>query len=780
MRTRRYNVVPTKTKVGVFTGGIKEDQAQLELNIGELIRGLNYQEIDGAYHGYMSMEGYEAYDGTQLASEVSAPILEDKGNDRYTTFLLDSSSSPSIVDLSREQSVITSYAIEASNLSVYNSYYTYSWYIGEGTVLDPLTIIDPDTLLDPDSLLESIHKDFSNKSFCIEGLSSFKTESDSTVYYLYKSENDLSLFLDKVTSKINLTIGLTYAIEFDTTIKYDTYIHWSLRRIGDNIYLEIDGVEDSSYLALAAGYIIPHTDSIFSINYTGWLSLYRISQGTYRRRYNNFIILDIPFSHFQYKFTEFLDQAREIRRGEIEPVGGAACIGYVKGVYKNYDDDVVYAVRQKEKKDSVWKSTGTSWSEITGALNLGSIYSFTTCRFDLLSGLQRLPIVYIASNASSPCYINPLTNTLVPITHADLPSDTHPTTIVEFKNRLWLGYEDGRLVFSNVGDPTDFDATTFSGMIYLEDKILNLEVSTGNTLIVFCENSIQIVKALSVSDTTTQVLTDYLFSNTTLISNIKNYKNSPKRVLDDIMYIDERGLTSLSSTDSYGDFETKSYSKYIKRTLSANINNIVGAFVNKKYNQYRVLFSNGLGIVFTFEMKSIANSMARLVKGATIFKYLTDVSCCNDGVFGDVMGYIYLIDSGTSYNGNEISTIMATPFYNYQSPAVIKHFKQLTLEGRIPYDTEFTIKANFDYRNINYIQSTETEDMIVSGGLGGYYDSGIYDSMRYSESENQLSTFYINSFGTNMSIYIESSNKYTDPYIFSTIVVQYSWNGRKI
>ena len=82
MRTPRFNMHPTQTKVGVMTGGVKENKSQLQLNIGDLIRGVNYQEVDGVYKGYLSLEGYEARDGTALASSINVPIIEDYGEDK--------------------------------------------------------------------------------------------------------------------------------------------------------------------------------------------------------------------------------------------------------------------------------------------------------------------------------------------------------------------------------------------------------------------------------------------------------------------------------------------------------------------------------------------------------------------------------------------------------------------------------------------------------------------------------------------------------------------------
>ena len=415
-------------------------------------------------------------------------------------------------------------------------------------------------------------------------------------------------------------------------------------------------------------------------------------------------------------------------------------------------------------------------------INKDGKYKFLEGSFDLFTGLQRDKVLFFANGVSYPCYIN--SSKVIPIVHPDLPDNNttgiYASAIAEFKNRLWLGYPDGRLTFSNVGDPVDFDSTTFSGTIYLEDEILDLVVGKGDSLFVFCRNSIQVIKALSTSTADTQTIVDYLFSNTTLIDSTEIKEGTAVRLFDDIIYVDNRGLTSISATDAFGDFATKGYSKSIQRTLSAKFNNIVGGIVNREYNQYRLFFSDGTGMIFTFDMRSIANSMTTIVKGATFFKYLEDVSFVSEGIFGCTNGFVYLIDSGTSFNGDNIGCSLSTSFYSYNSPGILKYFKEVFFEGLIPYGIDFTIKPSFDYKDTGYTPPTNEEDLMVMGGLGGVYGEGSYGTIRYGSSENQTSVFYISGYGSNLSFNIESANKYIVPHLFSSIIVQYSINGRKM
>ena len=88
-RSKRTPMKTTRTKIHILTGGIKEDVAQVEMRGGELIDGVNYQEVDGLYHGYISIPGYERVDGTGLASAVGIDVLADYGLDKYTSLLIE-------------------------------------------------------------------------------------------------------------------------------------------------------------------------------------------------------------------------------------------------------------------------------------------------------------------------------------------------------------------------------------------------------------------------------------------------------------------------------------------------------------------------------------------------------------------------------------------------------------------------------------------------------------------------------------------------------------------
>lgn len=72
MRPKRVATVPVRSETVIFDGGVNENVSSLQLNSGELIAGYNYQLTEGSSGGYVSVAGYERFDGQTKPSTISA------------------------------------------------------------------------------------------------------------------------------------------------------------------------------------------------------------------------------------------------------------------------------------------------------------------------------------------------------------------------------------------------------------------------------------------------------------------------------------------------------------------------------------------------------------------------------------------------------------------------------------------------------------------------------------------------------------------------------------
>lgn len=469
------------------------------------------------------------------------------------------------------------------------------------------------------------------------------------------------------------------------------------------------------------------------------------------------------------------DVDREDRRTAITEVPGA---GPVTGVH--IFDTEVYALRQdtiSTTEDRMYMATSSGWTGITSAdtITTGDSYEFINGRFDYLSGLQREPIFIMVNGVNAPMYYNG--TSLVTITHANLPTTIFPNTLIEFKNRLFLGYPDGRVIFSAVGDPTDFDPVSGAGEIYYESPVSAFKVTPGDALAVFSDESINVVQALADVDsvnTGNELVSLYKFNSQTFSKRSGAIANTVDRILGTVIFMDDRGITSLTAADSFGDFDAKSISKSVQNGLLLKKSQITCSVIKRDVNQYRLFFDDGTGYIFTFNID-------KEIKGITALRYDIPVMSASEGkaadgddfiVFASTSGYVYLMDSGTSFDGNLISTKLETAFYPYIYPSRWKRFHKIILETTANSGLTFLGRAEFNYKSS--FMPRNNQDTFEGEEVGGIWGADNWGEFIYSSTAISTPTLYVTGVGNNMNMTIVTSNKYTQPHTIQSAVVDYT------
>lgn len=460
------------------------------------------------------------------------------------------------------------------------------------------------------------------------------------------------------------------------------------------------------------------------------------------------------------------DVAREARRTAILEIPGS---GSVEAAHI-YDTDV-YPVRN----GLMYKSTVSGWSASIGSLTPGGSYTFINAAFSLLPTLQRVEVFFLVNGVDYPQYYNG--TTLVPINHVNLPTTVFPTRIIEFKGRLFLGYEDGRVYFSAIEDPTDFDPVNGAGVFEMGQMINNLIVTPGDSLAVFCENKIIIIT--SIYDGTSgaagnDTLSTYKFRTDEFSKRSGAIPFTAKRILGQIIYMDDRGLSSMETSDVFGDFSAKSISKNVQSSLLLKKNLVTVAGVDRAKNQYRLYFNNGTGYIVTFDMEKKVRGITNVVLPNPVktFSEGADVDGDDFRVFTSNTGYLYKMDSGTSFDGAEISTKMTTAFFSYNSPSNWKKYHKITLETTSSALLEIKGKTEFNYRS-NFVPKVQ-EDEFETGDIGGTWGIDYYSDFVYGSAEVQTPTLYVQGVGNNMSITIVTSNKYAKSHTIHSAIIDYS------
>lgn len=132
----------------------------------------------------------------------------------------------------------------------------------------------------------------------------------------------------------------------------------------------------------------------------------------------------------------------------------------------------------------------------------------------------------------------------------DAEEKDKPRHIAKHKYRLALGYASGSVALSSVVDPAEFSGLLGATEIGIGDRITGLSSLSGSYLAVFGQNSIH---GIAEDDLDLRVISG---TSGCVEYSLANTGNEP-------MFCDSQGISTIESSDKYGDF--------VKRPLSTSI-----------------------------------------------------------------------------------------------------------------------------------------------------------------------------------------------------------------
>lgn len=169
-----------------------------------------------------------------------------------------------------------------------------------------------------------------------------------------------------------------------------------------------------------------------------------------------------------------------------------------------------------------------------------------------------------------------------------------PRHIAKFQDRLVLGYPNGSIVVSAVGQPTNFNGIDGAAEIAFGDRVVGLQLLAGEALGVFCENSVYYLDA----DLGVHVVSP----NTGCIEYTLAAVDRP-------FYCSASGIMTIEQTSKYGEFIGAPISDKVAPWLRPRLKryqgryfsypSVIGNMVVRNKNQYRLFFRDGYILTMT-------------------------------------------------------------------------------------------------------------------------------------------------------------------------------------
>jgi len=355
---------------------------------------------------------------------------------------------------------------------------------------------------------------------------------------------------------------------------------------------------------------------------------------------------------------------------------------------------------------------------------------------------------------------------------------TGASFIAEYKDHLFFAKAD-LVTFSAPFNEEDFTPANGAGSYRIHPSNCTGLVVFRETLINFSEEDIRKLDGTSSADFTLNTITNDLGCAR---------GDTIQEIGGDILFLGPDGVRYLGATERIGDFNLQLASRDIQDIFTDFIDpsrEFCSTKIREK-NQYRIFgyvdgraTTNSIGYIgtqFADQSGTAINwSQTRGIQAYRAFSaYGGDTEIV---VFTNSTGYVYRLDSGSTFDGVDIISYYYTPFMAVNDPTVRKTLFKIETY----YDPEGivsgTISPKYDFQKPSKVQPPIlTFNGGDSGSVGVYgtavYGTSFYGAIPDTVAENQA-------VGSFFTVSLQYQFEGSDPFILDTILLEYSTEDRK-
>jgi hypothetical protein len=451
--------------------------------------------------------------------------------------------------------------------------------------------------------------------------------------------------------------------------------------------------------------------------------------------------------------------------------------GPVLGVKVVNSSDTL-AVRKDGSASKVYLSTGSGWTlKATSATAAGGKVTFEN--FDFSSS----NIIVLVDGVNYPAVFDDTANTVTYMTSSDTSDVLAASSVARFKSAMF--YAKGtNLIFTAPTTYNDFSVANGSGTLNIGDEIIGLKVFRDQ-LIIFGRNKIKRLSGNSAADYVVSPISENIgcIAGPTI-----------QEVGGDLFFASVDGIRSLAATDRIGDFGLEIPSDPIAKNTYDFMQSAsdFSSVVIREKAQYRIFAYNSSeqqpaagGLLATKLLPQGGSGLAwaetKGIKAYVADSAYTD-SLAEIVLFGNEDGYIYKLESGSSFDGSNISAIYESPFMPINDPQMRKSFYKSTFyidpTGSLSFD--YSVKYDFDKGPEAGVIQPDTDTVSTTGNSIFIYGntSSVFNTATFGGSLDKVYTENIIGSGKTIALRIEDTS--TNPtFTLDTVLLEFATEDRQ-
>ena len=356
-------------------------------------------------------------------------------------------------------------------------------------------------------------------------------------------------------------------------------------------------------------------------------------------------------------------------------------------------------------------------------------------------------------------------------------SGVYPVLIAAHQNHLFLGYADGSVIHSALGEPRNFQALGGAAELAIGDELTGMLSGYRDTMFLFGRNKTLALRGTSAADWHVET-----------ISSEAGAMRYTAVLMDQPLSFDDRGLRSLAATEAYGDFSIATLTERVRPWLDYKRKGgalpSAAARVRSK-SQYRLFFDDGECLV----MAHIPRSGGGLSREFTIAAYdlqvgggtragvVTNICSVEDPdgrerIFCTLAGsgYVYEMDRGTSFDGYPVPAYVRLAYNDLRTPHIIKRFRKLQLECDSTFRSTFRVTADFDD---DMQEGDRPGESFSISGPPSRWDEDEWSDFDWDGTPARVAHARIAGRGRNISPVLYSEQSDQPPHVFTGLTVYY-------